>query len=129
MTSIADGILPTVVFVLLDKAAQTGVESSLKQGVMQAVDRELCAPQAPGVSESRDPHEIITNNHALSDLHGLPTVCTLGRGYIRGQFTLSWVRPVSYLLSTKCSFSSNLHLPCFRFLLRTWSRSRDWDRS
>jgi hypothetical protein len=33
----------------LDKAAQTGVKSSLKEGVMQAVDRELHSLPAPAV--------------------------------------------------------------------------------
>jgi len=48
MTYTANCILTTAVFVLLDKAAQKGVKSSPKRGVMQAVDRELRVP-APGV--------------------------------------------------------------------------------
>jgi len=54
MASIADSILTTAILVLLDKAAQTGVKSSPKQGVMQAVDREL---RGPSHTQARDPFE------------------------------------------------------------------------
>jgi hypothetical protein len=41
----------------------------------------------------------------------------------RGCLAASWSAPVTALLATNYVLPSNLHLPCFRFLLRTWSRA------
>jgi hypothetical protein len=66
MTSIANGILTTAVFVLLDKAAQTRVKSSPKRGVKQ-VDRRIA--RAPS-TQARDPLRASMPHH-LAARHGL----------------------------------------------------------